>query len=892
MGAPIIWFGNAAKLLKQTLTLPDSSSNTVSIATPSSVTSYTLTLPTAQGASHTTLHNDGSGNLSFSPIALTTDVSGILPAANGGSPPTTVNLFVDKSRTDSFTPDGSLARPFATIGAAITQIISNGDNNTKAYSVNVAAGGYSETLTFNSSTLYNISFIANPTTNGAQNCTVTGLTSTSNNTQLATLTFTGITFNGNVNLTGDVNNTNFASTQILFSYCQFNNSSGTIVLNNVNNVNMYNCQVQGSGSVSTFTNVAFAYMEGAEGYIGGTTLHLVQNNGGNQPSQAEGNYFLMSTSKFYGTMTIDAGSELDFLQSYAGSGNSITNNGTIHSFGSYYSGTLIVNNGSSTRLQGDTIYGTFTQNAGSTTTNRGVYYGTGANLTSLSASSPVLTDASKNLVSGNIALGSQVSGTLLIANGGTNITTYTTGDTLYASASNVLSKLAIGTTGQVLSISGGVPAWSSTPTLTLTNTHIYVGNGSNVATDVAVSGDLTLANTGAFTIANAAVTNAKIANATIDLTTKVTGALPIVNAGTNITTYTTGDTLYASASNVLSKLAIGTTGQVLSISGGIPTWSSTPTLTLTSAHLYVGNASNVATDVAASGDLTLANTGAFTFNTVNSNVGSFGSSTSIPNFTVNAKGLITAAGGNVVIAPAGTLTGTTLASNVVSSSLTSVGTITSGTWTATAISISNGGTGQATKTAGFDALQPMTTGGDLIYGGASGTGTRLANGTVGQVLQSQGGTAAPAWFTPGASYYWMNGGNGLGGSVSGETTVRNFTSTQASAGSDITYTARTTTNGDKFTINTAGIYFVTFCDYNTASHRWGITKNSTSLSSSPGSIADSQLLIQAMNVASEQVTPSVSVPLAVNDVIRVQTETGGTPATTTNDVKFWIVRVM
>jgi len=50
---------------------------------------------------------------------------------------------------------------------------------------------------------------------------------------------------------------------------------------------------------------------------------------------------------------------------------------------------------------------------------------------------------------------------LSTTSGGTGLTTYTTGDILYASAANTLSKLPIGANGEFLTITAGIPAWGS-----------------------------------------------------------------------------------------------------------------------------------------------------------------------------------------------------------------------------------------------------------------------------------------------------------------------------------------------------------------------------------------------------------------------------------------------
>lgn len=92
---------------------------------------------------------------------------------------------------------------------------------------------------------------------------------------------------------------------------------------------------------------------------------------------------------------------------------------------------------------------------------------------------------------GKIGLTTHVAGTLPIANGGTNKTTWTANAIAYASASNVLGELAPGT--GVLVASGAAPSWSASPTLanlTLT-AQLKAADGTAGAPGMSFSADLT-----------------------------------------------------------------------------------------------------------------------------------------------------------------------------------------------------------------------------------------------------------------------------------------------------------------------------------------------------------------------------------------------------------------
>lgn len=84
-------------------------------------------------------------------------------------------------------------------------------------------------------------------------------------------------------------------------------------------------------------------------------------------------------------------------------------------------------------------------------------------------------------------------GTLAPTRGGTGIGTYTAGDLLYASATNVLSNRAIGVTNDVLAVVGGVPTWSQAITPVWTGNHTW---NDNLEVRLGTGGDLRLSHDG------------------------------------------------------------------------------------------------------------------------------------------------------------------------------------------------------------------------------------------------------------------------------------------------------------------------------------------------------------------------------------------------------------
>lgn len=169
-----------------------------------------------------------------------------------------------------------------------------------------------------------------------------------------------------------------------------------------------------------------------------------------------------------------------------------------------------------------------------------------------------------------------------------------------------------------------------------------------------------------------------------------------------------------------------TVGGSLTVNGNITTVNST-TISVDDKNIELGSVDTPTNTTADGGGITLKGTTDKTLNWVNGTA-SWTSSEHIDLainrvFKINTTEVLSA---------------TTLGSGVTQSSLTKVGTIGTGTWQATAIGATYGGTGLTTYAAG-----------DILYASGANTLSKLAKGVDGQVLKLSNGL--PAWGTDNVS---------------------------------------------------------------------------------------------------------------------------------------------
>lgn len=209
--------------------------------------------------------------------------------------------------------------------------------------------------------------------------------------------------------------------------------------------------------------------------------------------------------------------------------------------------------------------------------------------------------------------------TLSAMYGGTGFSSYTIGDIMFAGGVNSLSRLPIGSTGELLVVSpAGIPSWVSTTSLNIdagsmtgildpehggtgqdfsgATGFVYLDGGMSIAsstisiayTDLSVNSPLSLSGN----LLTLNMLDPVYGGTGID--TSLWTGLPFVDGGnwtstttlsvlyggTGINTYSAGDLIFANSAQSLSTLGIGGEGEILVSSAGVPTWVATSSLNI------------------------------------------------------------------------------------------------------------------------------------------------------------------------------------------------------------------------------------------------------------------------------------------------------------------------
>jgi hypothetical protein len=423
-------------------------------------------------------------------------------------------------------------------------------------------------------------------------------------------------------------------------------------------------------------------------------------------------------------------------------GNTTTNinnlslgNVTITSVGSTFPNSYLSNSSATLGNAVVTLGGTTTSVGNLTLTNVTISSVASTLPNSYLANSSVTINGTSVALGGSATITANAAATLTISTGLSG-TSYNGGTAVTIAIDSTVATLTGVQTLTNKTINGSNNTLSNIPNSALTNNTVTV-NGTSIA--LGASGTVTAA---AGTLTGTTLNSTVVTSSLTSVGTITTG----VWNGTAIgNTYLANSTI--SGVSLGSNLANLTAGTNISFSSGT-TYNGSSAITINataSPQVYPG--AGIANSTGTAWGTSYSTTGS----------GTVVALATSPTFVTPILGTPTSGTlTNTTGFPAANLAGTALPSAIVTSSLTALGTIATGVWNGTAIGIAYGGTGQATASAGFNALSPITTTGDLILGNGTNSATRLPIGTNGYVLTVSGGTAV--WSASGSGSGTVNSG--------------------------------------------------------------------------------------------------------------------------------------
>jgi hypothetical protein len=349
--------------------------------------------------------------------------------------------------------------------------------------------------------------------------------------------------------------------------------------------------------------------------------------------------------------------------------------------------------------------------------------------TALSTNNSLYYNPSTGRFNAPIHTGTWAGNTITSFYGGTGFSTYSTGD-LLVGAGATLSKLSVGTNNFILVADSAVPGgikWANVSGFAITNINGLTASRQDLA--FGYSGTVpAFSSSGSTHTLNIPLAGTGSTGLVSTQAQSFAGIKTFTNA-VSITDSTGSGSYTTGALVVAGGVGVGGTLNVqgdLNVQGTFTTINST-TITVADKNIELGVVATPTDLTAQGGGITLRGA---TDKSINWYSGVGWSSSESWNL---------ASGNTFKINGTNVLSSSSLGTGVTNSSLTAVGTVTTGVWSATAVTALYGGTG----------LVPSFTVGDILYANTTSTWGRLtANSNSGYVLVSAGSGATPTYVAP------------------------------------------------------------------------------------------------------------------------------------------------